>query len=63
MANRSARCPSREMRASGVAGEAKGGVVPGELHVAWNSEARRVSGFITAIHITDFDDKGHDYAR
>ncbi len=28
-------------------------------HVAWNSEAGRVSGRIIAIHISDFDYKGH----
>jgi hypothetical protein len=28
-------------------------------HVAWNSEAGRVSGTITAIHTRDFDYKGH----
>ena len=28
-------------------------------HVAWNSEAGRVSGTIIAIHTRDFDYKGH----
>jgi len=28
-------------------------------HVSWNSEAGRVSGKIIAIHIKDFDYKGH----
>jgi hypothetical protein len=28
-------------------------------HVSWNSEAGRVSGWIIAVHITDFDYKGH----
>ncbi|HET6618679.1 MAG TPA: DUF2945 domain-containing protein [Dongiaceae bacterium] len=28
-------------------------------HVTWNSEAGRVSGTITAIHIRDFLYKGH----
>jgi len=28
-------------------------------HVSWNSEAGRVSGTITAIHIADFDYNGH----
>jgi hypothetical protein len=28
-------------------------------HVSWNSEAGRVSGSIIAVHITDFDYKGH----
>jgi hypothetical protein len=28
-------------------------------HVSWNSEAGRVSGRIIAVHITDFDYKGH----
>ncbi len=28
-------------------------------HVAWNSEAGRVSGRIIKIHIADFDYKGH----
>jgi hypothetical protein len=28
-------------------------------HVAWNSEAGRVSGTITVIHTSDFDYKGH----
>ena len=28
-------------------------------HVSWNSEAGRVSGTITAIHVRDFDYKGH----
>jgi hypothetical protein len=28
-------------------------------HVSWNSEAGRVSGTIIAIHISDFDYKGH----
>lgn len=28
-------------------------------HVAWNSEAGRVSGRIIAIHIADFNYKGH----
>jgi hypothetical protein len=28
-------------------------------HVAWNSEAGRVSGKIIAVHTRDFDYKGH----
>ncbi len=28
-------------------------------HVAWNSEAGRVSGRIIAVHTEDFDYKGH----
>ncbi|OJU90030.1 MAG: hypothetical protein BGO13_00680 [Burkholderiales bacterium 66-5] len=28
-------------------------------HVAWNSEAGRVSGTIVAVHLQDFDYKGH----
>lgn len=28
-------------------------------HVAWNSEAGRVSGIIIAVHTADFDYKGH----
>ncbi|MBP7000491.1 DUF2945 domain-containing protein [Amaricoccus sp.] len=28
-------------------------------HVAWNSEAGRVSGTVIAIHTSDFDYKGH----
>ena len=28
-------------------------------HVAWNSEAGRVSGTIVRIHTSDFDYKGH----
>ena len=28
-------------------------------HVAWNSEAGRVSGVIIAVHTQDFDYKGH----
>ena len=28
-------------------------------HVAWNSEAGRVSGTIIAVHTEDFDYKGH----
>lgn len=30
-------------------------------HVAWNSEAGRVSGTIIAIHTGDFDYKGHTH--
>ncbi|OWT65840.1 hypervirulence associated TUDOR domain-containing protein [Candidimonas nitroreducens] len=30
-------------------------------HVAWNSEAGRVSGTIIAIHTRDFDYKGHTH--
>lgn len=30
-------------------------------HVSWNSEAGRVSGTIIAIHIEDFDYKGHTH--
>ncbi|MBB5042346.1 DUF2945 domain-containing protein [Shinella fusca] len=30
-------------------------------HVAWNSEAGRVSGTIIAIHTSDFDYKGHTH--
>ena len=29
--------------------------------VAWNSEAGRVSGVIIAIHVRDFDYKGHTH--
>jgi hypothetical protein len=28
-------------------------------HVSWNSEAGRVSGTITKVHMRDFDYKGH----
>ena len=28
-------------------------------HVSWNSEAGRVSGTITAVHVRDFHYKGH----
>lgn len=28
-------------------------------HVTWNSEAGQVSGTITAVHVDDFDYKGH----
>ncbi len=28
-------------------------------HVRWNSEAGHVSGIIIAVHISDFDYKGH----
>lgn len=28
-------------------------------HVAWNSEAGRVSGVIIAVHVGDFDYKGY----
>jgi hypothetical protein len=28
-------------------------------HVSWNSEAGRVSGTVIAIHVRDFDYKGH----
>lgn len=28
-------------------------------HVSWNSEAGRVSGRIIAVHVRDFDYKGH----
>lgn len=28
-------------------------------HVGWNSEAGRVSGTIIAVHVQDFDYKGH----
>ncbi|WP_422116619.1 DUF2945 domain-containing protein [Brachybacterium sp. UNK5269] len=28
-------------------------------HVSWNSEAGRVSGTITEVHVKDFDYKGH----
>ena len=28
-------------------------------HVGWNSEAGRVSGTIIAVHVRDFDYKGH----
>ena len=28
-------------------------------HVSWNSEAGRVSGKITKVHVADFDYKGH----
>ena len=30
-------------------------------HVAWNSEAGRVSGRIIAVHTRDFDYKGHTH--
>ncbi len=30
-------------------------------HVAWNSEAGRVSGTITKVHTRDFDYKGHSH--
>lgn len=30
-------------------------------HVAWNSEAGRVSGRITKVHTADFDYKGHTH--
>ena len=30
-------------------------------HVAWNSEAGRVSGVIIAVHTRDFDYKGHTH--
>jgi hypothetical protein len=30
-------------------------------HVAWNSEAGRVSGRIVKVHTTDFDYKGHTH--
>jgi hypothetical protein len=30
-------------------------------HVAWNSEAGRVSGVITKVHVRDFDYKGHTH--
>lgn len=30
-------------------------------HVSWNSEAGRVSGTITKVHIRDFDYKGHTH--
>lgn len=30
-------------------------------HVAWNSEAGRVSGHIIVIHTADFDYKGHTH--
>lgn len=30
-------------------------------HVAWNSEAGRVSGTIIAVHTQDFDYKGHTH--
>jgi len=30
-------------------------------HVSWNSEAGRVSGTIIAVHIRDFDYKGHTH--
>ena len=30
-------------------------------HVAWNSEAGRVSGRIIAVHTSDFDYKGHTH--
>ena len=30
-------------------------------HVTWNSEAGHVSGTIIAIHIRDFDYKGHTH--
>ena len=28
-------------------------------HVSWNSEAGRVSGTITEVHVKEFDYKGH----
>ncbi|CCD94168.1 conserved hypothetical protein [Bradyrhizobium sp. ORS 375] len=28
-------------------------------HVSWNSEAGRVSGHVVAVHLRDFDYKGH----
>ena len=28
-------------------------------HVSWNSESGRVSGHIIAVHVNDFDYKGH----
>ena len=28
-------------------------------HVTWNSEAGHVSGYITKVHTSDFDYKGH----
>lgn len=30
-------------------------------HVSWNSEAGRVSGMIIAVHVRDFDYKGHTH--
>src|SRR3954452_16944502 len=30
-------------------------------HVGWNSEAGRVSGKIIAVHVSDFDYKGHTH--
>ena len=30
-------------------------------HVGWNSEAGRVSGTITKVHVRDFDYKGHTH--
>lgn len=30
-------------------------------HVRWNSEAGRVSGTIIAVHMQDFDYKGHTH--
>lgn len=30
-------------------------------HVGWNSEAGRVSGKIIAVHMKDFDYKGHTH--
>lgn len=30
-------------------------------HVSWNSEAGRVSGTIIAVHVRDFDYKGHTH--
>ncbi|BCN38179.1 hypothetical protein ALDI51_14980 [Alicycliphilus denitrificans] len=30
-------------------------------HVSWNSEAGRVSGRVIAVHISDFDYKGHTH--
>ena len=30
-------------------------------HVAWNSEAGRVSGTVIAVHTGDFDYKGHTH--
>lgn len=30
-------------------------------HVSWNSEAGRVAGTMVAVHITDFEHKGHTH--
>ncbi len=30
-------------------------------HVTWNSEAGRVSGRVTKVHMKDFDFKGHTH--